>query len=87
MIVFEDLLNYQSGIYSHRDGTIIGAHAILLVGWGKIGSDAESEEYWEVKNSWGTDWGEDGYFRIRMGDSETASELFGGGFSCKPYID
>jgi len=40
-------------------------HALLIVGWGQernwIG---EMTPYWLVKNSWGTDWGDSGYFLI-----------------------
>lgn len=38
-------------------------HAVLLVGYGV----EDSTEYWTVKNSWGENWGEDGYFRITKG--------------------
>jgi len=38
-------------------------HALLLVGYNVSGSTP----FWIVKNSWGQDWGEDGYFRIRRG--------------------
>ena len=39
-------------------------HAALLVGWGE---SRDGEQFWIVKNSWGSEWGEDGYFRITRG--------------------
>ena len=35
-------------------------HAVLVVGYGQ----QDGLEYFLVKNSWGTDWGENGYVRI-----------------------
>jgi hypothetical protein len=34
--VFEDFINYESGIYEHVGGQLIGGHAIKLIGWGTI---------------------------------------------------
>ena len=36
-------------------------HSITIVGYG---TDAAQGDYWLVKNSWGADWGENGYVRI-----------------------
>ena len=53
---------YQSGIFdSPKCGTTLD-HATLLVGYGS----ENGKEYWIMKNSWGTDWGEDGYMRLEI---------------------
>ncbi len=52
---------YVSGIFNATCGTAVN-HAILAVGFG---TDAElGLNYWKVKNSWGSGWGEEGYIRL-----------------------
>ncbi len=56
--VFADFPAYSGGIYEKTTDEVIGLHAMAVVGF-----DLE-DQYWIVKNSWGTGWGEDGYARI-----------------------
>ena len=41
----------------------VGGHAVEIVGWGVDGG----VPYWQIKNSWGTEWGMNGYFRMLRG--------------------
>ncbi|XP_066226522.1 dipeptidyl peptidase 1 isoform X1 [Saccopteryx leptura] len=76
--VYDDFLHYHKGVYHHTglkdpfNPFELTNHAVLLVGYG---TDPDSGlDYWIVKNSWGTSWGEDGYFRILRGADECAIE-------------
>ena len=39
-------------------------HSLIVVGYG---TDGYGWDYWRMKNSWGTQWGEDGYIRLYRG--------------------
>jgi len=40
-------------------------HAVAFVGFGK--DDDLNLKFWTIKNSWGPDWGENGYIRMERG--------------------
>lgn len=43
LMVFEDFVNYESGVYHQTTGDLIGGHAMKIVGWG---TSSEGELYW-----------------------------------------
>ena len=51
---------YTSGIVNTSDCTTSINHAVLVVGYGTL----NGTNYWIVKNSWGTSWGDKGYLKI-----------------------
>ncbi|CAI2362047.1 unnamed protein product [Moneuplotes crassus] len=58
-----NLYNYTGGVYSEVREITDLTHEISVLGWGKT---TEGEEYWIARNSWGTYWGEGGFFKISM---------------------
>jgi len=53
---------YESGVYNGCNQTDPDLdHSVQLVGYG---TDTSAGDYWIVRNSWSTQWGEDGYIRI-----------------------
>lgn len=69
-MVYEDFVNYKEGVYQHVAGKLLGGHAIRILGWG-VENDVP---YWLVANSWNTDWGDNGYFKIKRGNDECGIE-------------
>lgn len=70
-----DLMYYDGGVYKsvphplHSEWEPVD-HAVLLVGFG----EEDGVKYWLLQNSWGQEWGEDGFGRIVRGKDENGIE-------------
>ena len=71
--VYIDFLTYKGGVYQKGDevARFSGFQALKIIGWGvESGSEMEpnkGNKYWIVQNSWGDDWGNEGYAKISHG--------------------
>ncbi|MFH1143520.1 MAG: C1 family peptidase [Candidatus Eisenbacteria bacterium] len=69
MYVYEDFYAYDGGVYEYATGEKQGGHAIMLVGYN------DADNCFICKNSWGTAWGENGYFRIDYNQIDSGVEF------------
>ena len=83
-----DLYYYSSGVFitNPKDAVVqdnghpevnpwqFTNHAVVCVGWGEVMHEGSMLKYWILKNSWGPQWGETGYFRMLRGVNLAAVE-------------
>lgn len=58
-----DFIQYRSGVFNGECGKRL-THAVTLIGYG---TSDDGINYWLIKNSWGTTWGEQGYMKLARG--------------------
>jgi len=56
--IYDELYAYTGGVYRRTSDQPRGWHVVLIVGWD------DSDSSWIVKNSWGEDWGMQGFLKI-----------------------
>ncbi len=81
-MVFPDFMDYDgTTIYTHpnRNSDPAGGHAILIVGFGEEMQDGRLVKYWWIKNSWGKEYGLNGFFRMErnLADCELEKNCLG----------
>lgn len=70
--VYSDFFGYRSGVYRKTSGASArGGHCVCIVGYNDAGN------YWICKNSWGSGWGDGGYFKIAYGEVGIDNEVWG----------
>jgi C1A family cysteine protease len=69
--VYTDFFNYSSGVYKKTSNHLEGGHCVCIIGYD------DRQQCWIAKNSWGTGWGETGFFKIGYGQCGIDSEMYG----------
>ena len=68
----EEIVDYKGGVLDLPHKLKMINHIISVVGWGY---DQElGKQYWIIRNSWGSYWGELGFMRLVMGDNQLGIE-------------
>lgn len=83
-----DFQSYNGGIFVGSNPGPEPDHAVVIVGWGTSTSGPYVGEYWIVRNSWGTEWGDQenpGYFNFAM--SSTSKNINTGYYLDYPKLD
>lgn len=73
---------YGSGIFDPWMCNGQPNHGVLAVGFDLT----NAKPFYKVKNSWGGSWGENGYFRIKIGSDKGTCDIAGSGSNVYPVL-
>ncbi len=76
--------SYTGGVFEYWTSASVN-HAVLIVGWDDSLPHSHGSGAWICKNSWGTSWGEGGYFKIAYGSANICDYV--SAFSCTKGFD
>jgi C1A family cysteine protease len=82
--VQDDFFDYTGGVYDPVGCDDQPNHGVVAVGF-NISKDQE-KPFFKVKNSWGTGWGEEGYFRVATGEGKGTCDIAGNGCNFYPSV-
>ncbi|MEL7192293.1 MAG: C1 family peptidase [Bacteroidota bacterium] len=68
--VYDDFFAYKGGVYEYVHGDFAGGHATCVLGFD------DQRQAWLCKNSWGPDWGENGYYWLGYGQCGIDESMF-----------
>lgn len=86
IVVTDAFKSYKTGILTEEflacsDETKVINHAVTIVGYGKTDGKTVAStwctDYWIVQNSWGSSWGEQGFFKLCMDGAGKRKTPFG----------
>lgn len=82
MAVYNDFFSYSSGVYQKTAGSsLAGYHCICVVGYN------DSQQCWIIKNSWGDDWGDNGFCCIKYGQADLLIDSSWAFYSVDPDVE
>ena len=70
----QEMTKDENGIYRCAESQ--AGHAVIITGYNETG------DYWIVKNSWGEDWNEDGYFKVGFNECFIENNVYGANVTC-----
>lgn len=83
-------MGYSAGVFDSCSRDTVINHAVVCTGYGR--DVAVGKNYWNIRNSWGADWGDHGHIRLLRHESVKEDDEFcgtdadpGEGIECKPY--
>ena len=79
LMIYEDFMNYNKGIYKHITGDVVSGHAMKAIGYGV---DEKEGLYWIMQNQWTEEWGDKGFIKIKAGEIGIDAV----GLSCMPDL-